>query len=138
MRLEGRWENKGSYVLYLEFVIDFFRLLVYMTFFGIILTHYGIPLHIIRQLYVTFVSFRRRIAEVIRYRKATTNMNQRFPNATPQELQEAETCIVCREDMTEGKKLPCGHILHLHCLRSWLERARILSNLQNTCVARRN
>lgn len=27
--------------------------------------------------------------------------------------------------MVEAKKLPCGHILHLHCLRSWLERAQI-------------
>jgi len=24
-----------------------------------------------------------------------------------------------------AKKLPCGHILHLHCLRSWLERQQI-------------
>lgn len=78
MRQEGRWENKGAYVLYLEFIIDFFKLLVYMAFFSIILTYYGIPLHVIRQLYVTLASFRRKIAEVIRYRKATTNMNQRL------------------------------------------------------------
>jgi hypothetical protein len=50
----------------------------------------------------------------------------RFPNATPEELRAAETCIVCREEMlNEGKKLPCGHILHLHCLRSWLERQQV-------------
>ena len=24
-----------------------------------------------------------------------------------------------------GKKLPCGHILHMHCLRSWLERQQV-------------
>lgn len=28
--------------------------------------------------------------------------------------------------MTTAKKLRCGHIFHVHCLRSWLER-------QNTC-----
>jgi E3 ubiquitin-protein ligase synoviolin len=61
------------------------------------------------------------------------------------------TCIICREEMalprqdgapeqdspvqannhaalpaegpnTTPKKLPCGHIFHFHCLRSWLER----------------
>lgn len=28
--------------------------------------------------------------------------------------------------MTTAKKLICGHLFHVHCLRSWLER-------QNTC-----
>eukprot|EP01114_Cavostelium_apophysatum_P014960 TRINITY_DN3992_c0_g1_i1.p1 TRINITY_DN3992_c0_g1~~TRINITY_DN3992_c0_g1_i1.p1 ORF type:complete len:566 (+),score=150.79 TRINITY_DN3992_c0_g1_i1:165-1862(+) len=127
MQREGRWESKGAYVLYLEFTIDMFKLLVYMAFFGMILAYYGIPLHIIRQLYITFVSFRRRVIEVIRYRKAVSNMDQRFPNATPEELQNADTCIVCREDMitTGGKKLPCGHILHMHCLRGWLEQQQV-------------
>jgi E3 ubiquitin-protein ligase synoviolin len=65
------------------------------------------------------------------------------------------TCIICREEMQvvdptaaanndednpeaaayrndneqnldQPKKLPCGHIFHFHCLRSWLER-------QQTC-----
>eukprot|EP00027_Filamoeba_sp_ATCC50430_P009546 CAMPEP_0168548458 /NCGR_PEP_ID=MMETSP0413-20121227/4571_1 /TAXON_ID=136452 /ORGANISM="Filamoeba nolandi, Strain NC-AS-23-1" /LENGTH=202 /DNA_ID=CAMNT_0008578761 /DNA_START=755 /DNA_END=1359 /DNA_ORIENTATION=- len=49
-------------------------------------------------------------------------MNSRYPNATPEELAAAETCIVCLGSMVEAKKLPCGHILHLGCLRSWLER----------------
>lgn len=37
------------------------------------------------------------------------------------ELERADhTCIVCREDMAaigRNKKLPCGHVFHLHCLR---------------------
>jgi hypothetical protein len=36
------------------------------------------------------------------------------------------TCIICREEMSSAKKLPCGHFFHVHCLRSWLER-------QQTC-----
>ena len=36
------------------------------------------------------------------------------------------TCIICREEMTVAKKLVCGHLFHVHCLRSWLER-------QHTC-----
>ncbi|XP_027360444.1 ERAD-associated E3 ubiquitin-protein ligase HRD1A-like isoform X2 [Abrus precatorius] len=36
------------------------------------------------------------------------------------------TCIICREEMTTAKKLICGHLFHVHCLRSWLER-------QHTC-----
>ena len=70
-------------------------------------------------------------------------MNSRYPDATSEELTNDNTCIVCREVMVpwsqpdaagqaprpsltnEGmraKKLPCGHILHLRCLKAWLER----------------
>ena len=61
-------------------------------------------------------------------------MNERYPDATAEELEATgdRTCIICREQMVHGgepgrertrpKKLRCGHILHFHCLRSWLER----------------
>lgn len=35
------------------------------------------------------------------------------------------TCIICREEMTPvsgAKKLPCNHIFHANCLRSWFQR----------------
>lgn len=65
-------------------------------------------------------------------------METRYPVVTKEELELTDgVCIVCREDMLlveredkvlgdVPKKLPCGHILHMKCLRSWLER-------QQTC-----
>lgn len=50
------------------------------------LRNYGVPLHLIRELYETFRNFKVRIADYIRYRKITSNMNDRFPDATPEEL----------------------------------------------------
>jgi E3 ubiquitin-protein ligase synoviolin len=35
---------------------------------------------------VTFRNFRIRIADYVRYRKITSNMNERFPDATSEEL----------------------------------------------------
>jgi E3 ubiquitin-protein ligase synoviolin len=72
-------------------------------------------------------------------------MNARYPDATAEELDRENTCIVCREEMhvwthpnpdgaqpgrrvderQRPKKLPCGHILHFSCLRSWLERQQV-------------
>lgn len=123
--------------------------------------NYGVPLHLIRELYETFRNFKIRVADYVRYRKITSNMNDRFPDATPEELnalvlnfiyhmwceyserivlilfsyipdwfcwlcRSDATCIICREEMTTAKKLICGHLFHVHCLRSWLER-------QHTC-----
>lgn len=124
-----------------------------MSFFAILFTFYGLPIHILRDVVLTVRSFVRRIADFLRYRNATRDMNERYPDATAEEVANEEVCIICREEMTpweqpggEGeaagrgdaaparrpagavsdrlrpKKLPCGHILHFACLRSWLER----------------
>lgn len=55
-------------------------------------------------------------------------MNTLYPDATPEELQATDNvCIICREEMVTGaKRLPCNHIFHTSCLRSWFQR-------QQTC-----
>ncbi|KAG9018696.1 E3 ubiquitin-protein ligase hrd1 [Tulasnella sp. 427] len=145
------WEDKSMFIFYAELLTDFMKLLTYLTFFGVVMGSYGLPLNVIRDVYVTARSFLSRVQDLVRYRKATKNMDQRYPNATQAELDATsdKTCIICREDMVlpgasssgeaaapqpqsepkpaDGpnetpKKLPCGHIFHFHCLRSWLER----------------
>ncbi|KAL8160230.1 hypothetical protein V2J09_001767 [Rumex salicifolius] len=125
--MEGQWERKPVYTFYLELIRDLLHLSMYLCFFMVIFVNYGVPLHLIRELYETFRNFKIRVADYIRYRKITSNMNDRFPDATPEELNVSDaTCIICREEMTTAKKLICGHLFHVHCLRSWLER-------QHTC-----
>nr|GEV35432.1 ERAD-associated E3 ubiquitin-protein ligase HRD1B-like [Tanacetum cinerariifolium] len=127
MLMEGQWERKAVYTFYLELIRDLLHLSMYLCFFLTIFVNYGVPLHLIRELYETFRNFKSRIADYIRYRKITSNMNDRFPDATTEELNASDaTCIICREEMTTAKKLVCGHLFHVHCLRSWLER-------QHTC-----
>ncbi|KAJ0015087.1 hypothetical protein Pint_21089 [Pistacia integerrima] len=127
MLMEGQWERKAVYTFYLELIRDLLHLSMYLCFFLVIFMNYGVPLHLIRELYETFRNFRIRVADYVRYRKITSNMNDRFPDATPEELNASDsTCIICREEMTTAKKLICGHLFHVHCLRSWLER-------QHTC-----
>ncbi|PNT70311.1 hypothetical protein BRADI_2g09570v3 [Brachypodium distachyon] len=127
MLMEGQWEKKAVYTFYLELISDLVHLSLYMLFFIAIFLNYGVPLHLIRELYETFRNFRIRVSDYVRYRKITSNMNERFPDATADELNLSDaTCIICREEMTTAKKLLCGHLFHVHCLRSWLER-------QHTC-----
>lgn len=138
------WEQKGLWVLYLDLATDFLKLVVYLSFFAILFIFYGLPIHILRDVVVTIRSFCRRIIDFHRYRVATRDMNDRYPDATVEEVTREEVCIICREEMTSWqqpagangaaaararsserlrpKKLPCGHILHFACLRSWLER----------------
>ncbi|KAL6782770.1 hypothetical protein ACKKBG_A08070 [Auxenochlorella protothecoides x Auxenochlorella symbiontica] len=126
----GRWEGKGTATFFLELTLDLLHLIVYAAFFAVVFSTHGIPLYLIRDLYWTFRNFHQRMLDFLRYRRITTNMDARFPDATAEDLARADhTCIICREEMVVGgrtKRLPCGHVFHLHCLRSWLER-------QQTC-----
>lgn len=151
IEVEG-WENKGRWVFYLDLATDFFKLVVYLSFFFILLFFYGLPIHILRDVFMTARSFFKRVADFVRYRTATRDMNARYPDATEQEIGREDLCIICREEMRvyiptangeranpvaermRPKKLPCGHVLHLTCLRSWLERQQICPTCRTTVV----
>ena len=105
------------------------------------------PIHIIRDVALTIRSFIKRVRDFVKYRQATDDMNSRYPDASGQEI-DGE-CIICREELRpwqrepdpseragqdartssderlRPKKLPCGHVLHLGCLRSWLLRQQV-------------
>ncbi|KAE8151076.1 hypothetical protein BDV25DRAFT_153319 [Aspergillus avenaceus] len=149
------WEEKGRWIFYLDLLTDFLKLIVYLTFFAILFTFYGLPIHILRDVVVTIRSFGRRIMDFLRYRNATRDMNERYPDATPEEVAREDVCIICREEMTQlqqpgdgaeqprgrvsdrlrPKKLPCGHILHFACLRSWLERQQNCPTCRRPVIA---
>ncbi|KAI0881148.1 uncharacterized protein GGS22DRAFT_173479, partial [Annulohypoxylon maeteangense] len=131
------WESKGQWVLSLDLFTDFVKLGIYSAFFAILMMFYGLPIHIMRDLFLTARSFVKRLSALMQYRKALQVMNN-YPDATVEELTREDTCIICREDMRpwdpsavgaverfRPKRLPCGHILHFGCLRSWLERQQV-------------
>ncbi|KAI9678823.1 MAG: E3 ubiquitin-protein ligase hrd1 [Caeruleum heppii] len=162
------WEEKGRWVFYLELATDFMKLVVYLSFFFILLTFYGLPIHIMRDVFLTIRSFVKRINDFVRYRRATRDMNERYPDASAEEVAREEVCIICREEMrvqsadarapqdpgraavghpparqtpphveerSRPKRLPCGHILHFGCLRSWLERQQICPTCRRPVMA---
>lgn len=157
------WEEKRRYLFALEVFTDFIKLVIYVVFFTISITFNGLPMHIMRDVYMTFASFSKRVADYVAYQKATSDMNTRYPDATTEEIR-GDACIVCREGMVaweqpaapaqapaagqqaqpaptarrdEGlraKKLPCGHILHLRCLKAWLERQQVCPTCRRPVV----
>ena len=118
-----------------------------------------------RDVFLTLRSFFKRITDFLRYRNATRDMNERYPDATAEDIGREDVCIICREEMRpwqqpnnqeeagrEGlrparrqprtvderlrpKKLPCGHVLHFGCLRSWLERQQICPTCRRPVLA---
>jgi len=126
---ENPWENKAVFMLYTELFIGFIKVLLYILFFVIMVRIYTLPLFAVRPMYLTMRAFKKAFNDVVLSRRAIHNMNTLYPDATAEELAETDNvCIICREEMVapSAKKLPCGHIFHRNCLRSWFQR-------QQTC-----
>ncbi len=113
--------SRGLYLLLTELVCEVVKLATYIAFFCLVFVYYGMPIHIVRDVYAAYLSFYRKLVGFVKYMRLTRNLDSRFPAATPEELVAAGSCLVCREEMAAGKKLPCGHVFHLDCLRSWLQ-----------------
>lgn len=109
---------------------------------------YGLPIHIIRDVYITASAFFKRLSSLLKYRRAIHSMNS-LQDAAAEDLGREDTCIICREEMrlwdpqanpgaverTRPKKLSCGHILHLGCLKSWLERQQVCPTCRRPVLA---
>lgn len=128
LRSDSPWENKAVFLLYTELIIGFIRVVLYVIFVVLMVKIYTLPLFAFRPMYYTMRNFKKALNDVILSRRAIRNMNTLYPDATQEELQLSDNiCIICREDMvSNSKKLPCGHIFHTTCLRSWFQR-------QQTC-----
>jgi len=118
------WKDyKATLVFAVEVQAQAAKFFFYISFFAIVMTFYGLPINLLREVYMSFQALKQRVVAFGKYRRLMASMD-RFENPTEEELQEAGyTCIICREDMTvaTAKRLPgCGHIFHKSCLRDWL------------------
>nr|SVE75670.1 EOG090X03TK [Daphnia hispanica] len=125
---ENPWEDKAVFLLYAELAIGFIKVILYMMFMLIMIRVYTLPLFAVRPMYLAMRSFKKALSDVILSRRAIRNLNTLYPDATTEDLANTDNvCIICREEMVTGaKKLPCNHIFHATCLRSWFQR-------QQTC-----
>lgn len=137
---ENPWENKGIFMLYGDLILGFFRVVLYLSFMSLMIKIHTFPLFAIRPMYLALRSFKKSFNDVVMSRRAIQNLNIMYPDVSQEQLRNySDTiCIICREEMSNSennndnagpqqiKKLPCDHIFHKSCLRSWFQR-------QQTC-----
>ncbi|XP_051978409.1 autocrine motility factor receptor a [Xyrauchen texanus] len=128
LKHEGTWENKSSHIYYTDFIMELAILCldlmhhIHMLLFGNIWLSMA-SLVIFMQLRYLFHEVQRRIRRHKNYLRVIDNMESRFAVATPDELMaNNDDCAICWDSMTTARKLPCGHLFHNSCLRSWLEQ----------------
>eukprot|EP00898_Chlorokybus_atmophyticus_P006019 jgi/Chlat1/6418/Chrsp45S06027 len=137
----GPWEWRGALLFHIEFAAEVFTLLLTLLHYMHIWCLHGISFQLIDAVLFLNIravvgSLRRRVKGFLRYRKATQNLRKAFPDATNEQLLVFnDDCAICKERMSTAKRLPCGHLFHLSCLRSWLEQSVSNNYTCPTCRA---
>ncbi|KAL9258324.1 E3 ubiquitin protein ligase RIN2-like protein [Drosera capensis] len=122
------WEWKGSFARNMGFVLDMMRLLMALGHYALIWWLHGMTFHLVDG--ILFLRIRallsaivKRVKGFIKLRIALGALHGALPNATSDEIKVYDDeCAICREPMAKAKKLPCNHLFHLACLRSWLDQ----------------
>ena len=117
------WPSKAVYIFYTELVADILQMISYMMFMGIFFYQNParLPIYAVADIVQVARQLATRLKSFKRYREITFDMDTKFPDATNEEMATAESCIICRDSLSDGcKVLQCGHIFHTSCLRSWV------------------
>lgn len=135
-------EEVWSYKVWIDSIakvlLGIVRCVMIPTLFTFFTLMDSIPLNLLNEIFRSFYSLTKSIASLYRLVKNAMKLNSSLGYPTAEELQDDDICIICRDDMVFGgtgtarsvpRKLPCGHILHDGCIRSWLE----MSNACPTC-----
>ncbi|XP_073064389.1 E3 ubiquitin protein ligase RIN2-like [Primulina eburnea] len=132
-------EWKGMLIRNLGFFLDIMTLLMALAHYLYIWWLHGMAFHLvdailclnIRALLSATV---KRVRGFIKLRIALGTLHGALPDATSEDLRAYDDeCAICREPMAKAKKLPCGHLFHLACLRSWLDQGLSESYSCPTC-----
>ena len=124
-QLENGLSCKDICLMVVDLVADAMKFITYSFFFCLVFVYYGLPIHIVREVWISFLTFQQKLGSFMKYLQLNHNLDKRFDDATEEELTAAGACLVCMETMTAGKKLPCSHCFHLECLRSWLQHQQL-------------
>ncbi|THU73619.1 hypothetical protein C4D60_Mb04t24750 [Musa balbisiana] len=121
-------EWKGILIRHCGFILDMLALVMALGHYLMTWWLHGMAFHLVDV--VLFLNLRalasaivKRIRTYINLRKALSSLDGALPDATYEELcAYDDECAICRGPMTRAKKLPCNHLFHLVCLRSWLDQ----------------
>lgn len=140
---EKVWENKGIYIKSIEISCSAFKMVAYVSFIYLLSYHTGIavPFSMLQGLYLSVRKTYQQVKLLLAFLESSKRLDSQLQDASAEDLSRNDNlCIICRDTMSsvvdyetsrqkkmpprkKPKKLACGHILHIGCLKDWLERS---------------
>ena len=85
-RMANGLVSKGFYLMLIDLICDGLRVITYICFFCFVFKYYGLPLHIIREVYMAFRTFHKKLMSFIKYTRLMKNLDSRLEDATQEEI----------------------------------------------------
>lgn len=140
---ERVWENKSFFVQTFTIFLSTLKASFYMVFLYMLSFHLNLALPgtIIQGCITSVYSLCKQVILFRQFLSHSRRLDNHLATASEAELSDVDhMCIICRENMhcpakyersrnkplnqrKYPKKLRCGHILHMSCLKDWLERS---------------
>jgi E3 ubiquitin-protein ligase synoviolin len=137
------WDNKAYFNKAIDIASSSLKALSHISFIYLLTFHSGLslPISLLQGTYFSIVQTYTEITHLFSFIELSKRFDSQLPTATQDELDQTDNlCIICREDMYSiqkyeeqfgkplnsrktAKRLRCGHILHMGCLKEWLERS---------------
>ncbi|CAK7919069.1 hypothetical protein CAAN3_26S00826 [[Candida] anglica] len=137
------WENKAYYIKAIDIASAVLKAVSHLGFIYLLMvtSNLSLPISMLSGTYSSLVQIYKEFSQLLLFIESSKKLDTLLPNATSVDLESGDNlCSICREDMhavDEGsetshkqvsarkfpKKLPCGHIIHMGCLKEWLERS---------------
>ncbi|KAK6464379.1 hypothetical protein DFJ63DRAFT_70072 [Scheffersomyces coipomensis] len=140
---ENIWELKPYYSKSIDIISSLLQAGAHLGFIYLLTIGSGIafPFSMIQGTLASVKDTYKEVTQLIKFIQSSKRLETQLPDATKENLETENVCIICRDDMYSvdeynrshpknhlpsrryPKKLKCGHILHMGCLKDWLERS---------------
>ena len=82
---------------------------------------YGAQISSLYPIGVTYTEFAKAFSATKRIVSTERALNKKLPVVDMRDFPNVDnTCLVCREQITTGRLMPCGHTFHEECIKPWL------------------
>ncbi|VDP02919.1 unnamed protein product, partial [Soboliphyme baturini] len=144
------WASRSAFMHYTDFVFellvlftDFLHHLHMLVWCNIFLSMASLMICVqLKHLYMEIRKNLRRhqnYMRVVRYINEESWRSFRYPLVSGEELRSRdEICAICWDQLDSARRLPCKHMFHNWCLRSWLEQETSCPTCRFSLAGRRS
>lgn len=132
IRTNSVWENRGTIIYYSDLIFAMSMLFIDLFHHLHLLfkshTYQGLSISLVYgycvvKVHTLILEIRRRYKRHKNYLLVVQLVETNFSMASQEDLEKnSDDCAICWDQMELARKLPCGHLFHNSCLRSWLEQ----------------